>query len=90
MPELCHLAEKVRASKMPRLLKAYRNLPQSGAKNERKRRPTLKHSSRFRGELRPTDQMIDNFDILIASTAIQHHLTLVALQYERLCSYPQP
>jgi tRNA(fMet)-specific endonuclease VapC len=40
-------------------------------------RSLLQQFARIRGELRRTGKIIGDFDILIAATAIQHHLTLV-------------
>jgi tRNA(fMet)-specific endonuclease VapC len=37
----------------------------------------MQQFARIRGELRWTGRIIGDFDILIASTAIQHHLTLL-------------
>jgi len=39
--------------------------------------PIMQQFARIRGELRRTGKIIGDFDILIASTAIQHHLTLL-------------
>ncbi len=39
--------------------------------------PIMQQFARIRGELRRTGKIIGDFDILIAATAIQHHLTLV-------------
>ncbi len=39
--------------------------------------PIMQHFARLRGELRRTGNIIGDFDILIAATAIQHNLTLV-------------
>ena len=39
--------------------------------------PIMQHFARIRGELRRTGKIIGDFDILIAATAIQYHLTLV-------------
>ena len=49
--------------------------------------PIMQQFARIRGELRRTGKIIGDFDILIASTAIQHHLTLVTRNikdYERI------
>jgi len=40
-------------------------------------KPIMKRFAQIRGELRQKGQIIGDFDILIAATAIQHHLTLV-------------
>ncbi len=40
-------------------------------------KPIMQQFARIRGGLRRKGQMIGDFDILIAATAIQHHLTLV-------------
>ncbi len=40
-------------------------------------KPIMQQFARMRGELRRTGKIIGDFDILIAATAIQHHLTLV-------------
>jgi tRNA(fMet)-specific endonuclease VapC len=40
-------------------------------------RPIMRRFAQIRGELRRTGKMIGDFDILIAATAIHHHLTLV-------------
>ena len=40
-------------------------------------KPIMQHFARIRGDLRRTGKIIGDFDILIAATAIQHHLTLV-------------
>ena len=39
--------------------------------------PIMRQFARLRGELRHTGQIIGDFDILIAATALPHHLTLV-------------
>src|SRR5437764_8655400 len=49
--------------------------------------PIMRQFARIRGELRRTGKIIGDFDILIASTAIQHNLTLVTRNikdYERI------
>ena len=40
-------------------------------------KPIMQQFARIRGNLRRKGQIIGDFDILIAATAIQHHLTLV-------------
>ncbi len=39
--------------------------------------PIMRQFARIRGELRRTGNIIGDFDMLIAATAIHHHLTLV-------------
>ena len=40
-------------------------------------RPIMKRFAQLRGQLRATGNLIADFDLLFAATAIQHHLTLV-------------
>jgi predicted nucleic acid-binding protein len=49
----------------------------------------MQQFARIRGELRRTGQIIGDFDILIAATAIQHHLILVTRNLRDYTRIPQ-
>lgn len=52
-------------------------------------KPIMHLFARLRGELRRTGQIIGDFDILIASTAIHHNLTLVTRNIKDYQRIPQ-